>query len=242
MHDDKVLMDIHTRLLFTHDEDGHLLNINEPDGGGPAARLFLGRTQHGHVWRFHAGLPDTKRTELTALCADEPVSAEITQHPFHAEAYMRLLDAPITAGPAYWLPDAEKAALPDASTANIDVLTIDDTHVDTSALARVFDRHFGWLLRELPTWQPCASVLLDGHAVSICRSVRMTAEAHEGGVETAPEWRGCGFAKLAVAHWARAVAARSRAPFYSTSWGNSASQALARSLGFVQFGVDFEIF
>lgn len=41
-------------------------------------------------------------------------------------------------------------------------------------------------------------VVADGHAVSICRSVRQTGEAYEAGVETSPAYRGRGYAPCAT--------------------------------------------
>ena len=53
------LMILHVNCLYTHDENGRILFINEPDCQTvPAPRLFLGRTPEGNIWRFRAGLPD----------------------------------------------------------------------------------------------------------------------------------------------------------------------------------------
>ena len=42
-------------------------------------------------------------------------------------------------------------------------------------------------------------------AVSICCRVRVSAAAHEAGVETPPDFRGRGHGTRTVAAWARAV-------------------------------------
>jgi len=89
--------------------------------------------------------------------------------------------------------------------------------------------------------QPLFVVTCDGHAVSVCASVRQTSDAYEAGVETAVAHRGHGFAAPAVAAWAAAVRAMDRVPLYSTSWKNTASQAVARKLGLIQFGNDLHI-
>src|SRR5436853_2649306 len=99
-------MTIHVQALFTHDAHARLLFVNEPGGGGPAARLFLGRTREGNLWRFRADLPEVLIEELEALCADEPVGEELRSKPRHFEAYVRLLEthAPVQKlgmGPAY---------------------------------------------------------------------------------------------------------------------------------------------
>jgi len=65
--------------------------------------------------------------------------------------------------------------------------------------------------------------------------------AHEAGVETLPEFRGNGFAKEVTAGWARAVDALGAIPMYSTSWQNTASQAVAKKLGLICYGAEFHI-
>ena len=50
-----------------------------------------------------------------------------------------------------------------------------------------------------------AVLVVDGKAVSICASVRITDEGHEAGVDTAPPSRGRDYAALVVTAWANAV-------------------------------------
>ena len=93
----------------------------------------------------------------------------------------------------------------------------------------------------MPDWQPFLAIVEAGRAVSVCRSVRITGEAHEAGVETLPEFRGKGYAKDTVAAWARSVQSMGAMPLYSTSWENTASQAVVKKLHLVQYGADFHI-
>src|SRR5262245_52278295 len=99
-------MAIHVQALFIHDSDSRLMLVNEPDGGGPAPRLYLGRTRMGNLWRFRADLPAILIEELEALCVDEPAPAEFSAAPRHIEEYLRLLEthAPVRKlymGPAF---------------------------------------------------------------------------------------------------------------------------------------------
>jgi GNAT superfamily N-acetyltransferase len=231
------LVEIHAQALFTHDNDLRLLFVNEPGGSvAPAPRLFLGRTRAGNVWRFRAELPEKLCEELHALCADEPpVSAEFNEPPRHLETYIRLLEkhAPVQKpemGPAYHFPQnvlSPPRPLPLAVTEkNARMLLVGG---------------FEELVAELPAWQPFVALVEENRAVSVCRSVRITDKAHEAGVETLPDFRGKGYAREVAAEWALRVRAAGAIPMYSTSWQNSASQAVARKLHLNCYGVDFQL-
>ena len=233
MLDDRELLDVHARALFTHDERSRLLSVNEPGGRvAPAPRLFFCRTRTCNLWRFRADLPEALVGELEALCADEPAGAELGGGPRHAEEYARLLEshAPVReteAGPAYYFTEyAEPSG---------HLLAV------TGEKAELLRGGFEDFVDELPTWQPFVALVEGGRAVSVCRSVRITQAAHEAGVETLPEFRGRGFAKEVTAGWARLVRSTGALPFYSTSWENGASQAVARKLRLTMYAADFHI-
>jgi predicted GNAT family acetyltransferase len=116
------------------------------------------------------------------------------------------------------------------------------------AAIRVTDTNAAVLRPLLEPWfpdvqvgQPMFAVVVGGHAVSVCCSVRETAEAFEAGVETVAAHRRRGYAPRAVTAWAREVRAMGRVPLYSTSWQNEASRAVARALGLIHFGTDLHI-
>jgi RimJ/RimL family protein N-acetyltransferase len=229
---DQELMAIHVQALFTHDADSRLLFVNEPGGGDPAPRLFLGRTRTGNLWRFRADLPQILIEELEALCVDEPVGKEFHSKPRHFEAYVRLLatHAPVHKlwmGPAYRFAEYFE---PSRS-----LLAITETNAET--LRGGFEE----LVAELPDWQPFLAVVEDSRAVSVCRSVRITPDAHEAGVQTLSDFSGRGYAKDVVAGWARVVQSMGAIPLYSTSWENTASQAVAKKLHLVPYGADFHV-
>lgn len=233
MTDERELMAAHVRALFTHDARSRLLSANEPGGvGGPAPRLYLGRTRRGNLWRFRADLPEPLVEQLEALCRDEPAGAELHGPPRHAAEYVRLLEAhaPVReteAGPAYRFAAFTEPARP----------TVALTEGDAALLRGGFED----LTAELPEWQPFIALLEGGRAVSVCRSVRITPEAHEAGVETLPEFRGRGYAEEVAAAWALRVRSLGAVPMYSTSWENTASRAVARKLRLVEYGADFHI-
>ena len=62
-------------------------------------------------------------------------------------------------------------------------------------------------------------------------------QAAELAVETAPGYRRLGYARQVVAAWASHVLGEGKVAFYSHEVGNAASEALAHSLGVVQYAV-----
>lgn len=231
---DLELMNIHARALFTHNAESRILFVNEPSGAViPAPRLFLGRTREGNVWRFRADIPEKLCRELGALCADEPtVDVDFNEPPRYLEIFVRLLEreAPvreISSGPAYRF---TKFQMPSKL-----VLAVTENNAET------LEGGFEKLVGEIRAWQPFIALVEQNQAVSVCRSVRITPEAHEAGVETLPAFRGKGYAAAVSAEWARLVEAAGAAPLYSTSWENTASQAVARKLELKCFGADFQI-
>jgi RimJ/RimL family protein N-acetyltransferase len=229
---DQELMAIHVQALFTHDAHSRLLLVNEPGGGTPAPRLFLGRTREANLWRFRADLPEALIEELAALCMDEPIGKALHDPPRHVEAYVRLLETHVPVhelwmGPAYRFTQPLEPSRP--------VLTITETNAES--LRGGFEE----LIAELPDWQPFVALIEGRQAVSVCRSVRITPAAHEAGVETLPDFRGQGYAKDAVVGWARLVHSLGAMPLYSTSWENTASQALAKKLQLILYGADFHV-
>jgi RimJ/RimL family protein N-acetyltransferase len=225
-------MEMHVRALFTHDARSRLLSVNAPWGAAPAPRLFFGRTRAGNLWRFRADLPERLVAELEALWADEPAGTELRDQPRNFEACVRLLDrhAPVRKswlGPAYRFTEHLE---PSRS-----LLTITETNAES------LRGGFEDLLEELPTAQPFVAIVEDGRAVSVCRSVRITPAAHEAGVETRPDFRGKGYAQDVTAGWARLVRALGATPLYSTSWENTASQAVAKKLRLVLYGADCHV-
>jgi RimJ/RimL family protein N-acetyltransferase len=225
--DDREVMELHLRALFTHDARDRLVRVNEPGGGGEAPRFVLGRTRVGNLWRFRADLPRSLINEIEPLCMDEP--AEMDSAPRHFESYQRLL-APVRTvwmGPAYRFSEFLEPSRP--------LLAITDRNADK------LRGGFESLIAEPPAWQPFLALVEGDRIVSVCRSVRITPEAHEAGVETHPEFRGRGYASEVVAGWAHRVRSLGATPLYSTSWENPSSREVARKLRLVLFGTDFQV-
>ena len=224
-------MKLRIEALYTSDEEGRLLQVNEPNGQ-PAPRFHLGRTSVGYVCRFRADLDAGLVETLTEICRSETVGDVLPQAPSNQERYLSLLIAssPVehqSAGPAYRFP--------------LELPKIDAGIRVTAENAKVLEKHFEEWIEDPPTCQPMIGLVVDGHVVSLCASVRITPGVHEAGVETHPMFRGKGYAPLAVAAWAAAVRIEGANPVYSTSWENTASQAVARKLDQIRFGLDFNV-
>lgn len=225
-------LDSRVRCLFRHDQAGRITIANEC-GGARAPRFYLMRTPAAACWRFRDDLPAAIADQIEELCRDEPTRANLREPPRHARRYRALLEAdmPIErewSGPAYRFPRSVAAP-----TGEVVAITL----VNTDLLVADFA---DWL-PDTGWRDPMVALLHEGRVVSLCASVRITPAAHEAGVETLPAVRGRGFAGGVVAAWARAVRNLGAEPLYSTSWENTASQAVARKLGLVPFGSDFHV-
>lgn len=223
------LMEMHIRALYVHDEQARLITINDWQHG-PAPRFFLGRTNLGNIWRFRHDLPQVICDELEALCKTEIVTS--SERPRHEGAYLRILaaQAPIE---KVWFGSAFRFA--NAITHAVELIQINEQN------AHLLQGGLQEWIPDMRYQQPAVALLVDGQAVAICASVRITENAHEAGVETVAAQRGKGYAVKVVAAWARAVNKRGALPLYSLSDENIASKNVAKRLGLSQFGVDFHI-
>jgi RimJ/RimL family protein N-acetyltransferase len=223
------LMQFHVQALYIHNEQGRIIAINQWDGGS-VPRFFLGRTTAGNVWRFRADLPEHLVNELTALCLEETGAGLLS--PKHKDKYIQLLSAQeevkqLWQGPVYW---CSRAAMPAVQPIAI-----------KEANAYFLEGGLEPWLPDVPHRQPFMAAIEDGQAVAVCASVRITPKAHEAGVETLPAYRQRGHAASAVAGWTQTLLKNKIIPLYSTSWENTASQNVAKKVGFEFFGTDFHI-
>jgi RimJ/RimL family protein N-acetyltransferase len=227
------LIETQARTLFTHDPNGRIVTINEPDGDS-APRFFLGRTTTGNLCRFRHDVPDDIVAELTALFNREPIPPDLRTPPVYLAAYQKILasHAPTRVaehGPAYYFP---AVISPPAD--------IETTRM-TRENAPMLQANFGWMIPALHLMPPVYAVVQAGAAVAVCFSSRIPSVADEAGVNTLEAYRGRGYAAAVVASWANAIRGLGRIPLYSTSWGNTASQSVARKLGLIMYGDDLSL-
>ena len=103
-------MTLHIAALFTHDSEGRMLRINEPDGrGGIAPRFLLGQTRKGSILRFRADVDADRQRELQEESARMPRGGDrlVVVADEHQHARSQLFDShgarPVVAM-APWLP------------------------------------------------------------------------------------------------------------------------------------------
>lgn len=231
MIDDHDLMRLHVQTLFTHNQRGDLVTVNDA-GSRPAPRFFMGITRHGAVRRFRVDVDSATRTALIEL-SDRHLSLlgalDVLEHLVEYHTVLTRA-APVQrsgAGPAFQCP----IRFMDSASA----VRISETN------SYVLKRHLEAWIPDVQAAQPMFAVLLHGEAVAVCASVRKSESAHEAGVETAAPYRGRGYGARAVTAWAGAVRECGWAALYSTSWRNGGSRALARKLGLQLFGTDLHI-
>jgi hypothetical protein len=233
-------MERHVEALYTHDAHGRLLRVREHNGA-PAPRFFLGRTPGGLLCRCRQDVGDALCSALKASTAADPVdfSTEVASEgrAVDASRYVNLLAPPtkVWCGPAFRFPTeiVEPPARHVAADGAIVLVTGDNVDVLRPLLAP-------WV-PDVKLSPPLMALVVDGQAVAVCASVRITDTVHEAGVDTAAPFRGRGYAPKVVAAWAQAVRTLGAEPLYSTSWHNTASRAVARKLELIVYGTDLSV-
>jgi hypothetical protein len=225
------LMRLHIEALFTHDADGDMLRVNEPNGA-VAPRFFLGRTAEGVVLRFRHDVGRGTRREIEAACEKQLAQPRPLDMPTDPLPYQQILDR---AGPVEktWLGSA--FCIPPTIQATAATVAI------TSENAELLRPLLEVWLPDVGPCQPLVARNVDERAVSLWCSGRRTKPAHEAAVETAIAYRNRGYGSEVVRAWARAVYAAGALPLYSITWENSASRAVMRKLEVSSFGTDLHI-
>jgi hypothetical protein len=221
---------IQLETLFRLDPSGRLRCVNEP-GDPLAPRVWIGRGSERVIWRVRYDLDDRIVQAIEQVLARVAPTGDLEPEPACRAELLALL-APVAdeyRGPAFILPDAPN--LPHG-VAEAVAIGGHNRGVLQPHLAG-FDADIGRA--------PMAAVLVDGVAVSVCYSSRVGTQADEAGLETAPAFRGRGYALAAVSAWAAIVRAQGRLALYSTTWSNLASRSVARRLGAQLYGEDWSL-
>ena len=212
--------------LFVLSDRGRIISTREPrPSPGPAFILIRGSTEV--AWAMREDVADDVAEELDDLARREPWSAEWERPPIYTRRYQAALRGHIGWGPAFEFPE------PLATTGGV-------VEVHDEALLQ---HHFpGWGAGEIEAGaSPVMAMLVDDRAVSACFCSRRSDVAAEAGLDTAPAFRGRGYAARVTSAWAAAVRASGRTPLYSTSWTNASSLAVARKLGLRIYATNWSI-
>lgn len=225
-------MQLHIGALYTYDNNGRVQGCNQFNGG-LVPRFHLARTEEGNFCVYRSDVPDQLITLIQQLVLQEPPLDDPEAPPVFENEYLELLSgySPVEAvwhGPAYRFTTVDGANDPN-------IVKIDRSNKG------LLEAHMDDWLGDVQHRDPFLALLDGGHAVAVCASARITPEAHEAGVETAPTHRRRGYAARVVAAWAKAVSDANAEPLYSTSWDNRASQGVAHSLNLDLIGTDFHV-
>ena len=231
MIDPEYLTRTHVETIFTLDASRRLRTVNAPEGG-PVPRVFIGQTSAGNRCWFRHDVGEERIHALETLCGQESRVVDLAKQSISAKPYEDVLRADsevehVYAGPAYCFPDR----IAGGSTAEF----------IQEAQKGLLEPYLVEWLNDVGDCQPFAIRQADGYAVSLCATVRRSAEAEEAGVETHADFRGRGFAGEVVSAWARSVRESGRTPLYSTSWTNHGSLAVAKKLELVQYAAVLHI-
>ena len=206
--------------------------VNQWDGG-PVPVFHYAWSKEESVCRLRADVTQALAQELQTYFEKEDHSRDCFAGPEFAEAYKDLIGRDfriqnIWHGVAYWR--TEPVVL---SSQRTRVLAPEDAEM---------------LQADLEPWRPDLAhraPFVVAHnteqAISVCASVRITPQAHEAGVETMHAYRRGGYGDAAVRRWTNEVLALGAIPLYSTSKDNTASQRLARRVGYSEIGYEFYI-
>jgi hypothetical protein len=225
------LMQMHIKSLFTLNDDLRLLNINEPwDTTKPAPRFIMGRTIMGEIiYYFRHDVPEDIISKVTGLCLKEPIIKNANERPRYLEEYLECFQSNnYTEERCFYVSDSGEKIR--------DSILLDSKNVNTFT-----SDGFEWLKEEFPFSLPCAAIVREEQALSICRSVRISNKAHVAGIETMEAFRGQGYAHDVLFKWAHEVRQLGCEPLYSTLSSNFSSLRVAQKANLFCFGVCFTV-
>ncbi|MGE7891104.1 GNAT family N-acetyltransferase [Bacillus cereus] len=218
------LIAIQVEVLFVHSPVGKMKCVNEK-GNPKAPRFFLGRTREGSITRYHCNVDDKTISKIEKLIREPSNHIGIAK-------IINVLNEERTVeniwmGPAFMLPN----------NLHKPTRTIQITEKNKELLRENFSN----LIEQMEWRQPYFAIVQNEKVVSICCSARSTPVAAEASVETLAEFQGNGYGTDVVTAWAISIQEEKRIPLYSTSWDNYASQAVARKLKLINYGMNLHI-
>lgn len=220
MTDPLDLIRLHMALECVGLDDHNQLVRIPGDNPDTVHRVYIARHDRGDSLFFRADVPAATCKKLAHLRA-----ADFFEAPERVTAILEA-DAPVTeqhVGKSYVFPESVAVA---RYPGVVRLSQLDP------ALVQAYDPELTLAGREV------FGILEDGQIVSTCESSRESAAAGEAWVRTLEAYRRRGYARLVTGAWAQDLMLRGKTPFYSHRWENLASQAVAQSLGLIQYIAD----
>ncbi len=230
---DQILLRQRIELRYRLDAAGRLVGENLPedpaDRNAPSLYACLGADLLVYAFRHDVSAERVEHATAVLEALADALFESPDQFADAGEAIAATWGegAALRAGPIYRVP----RGLPQ----DPDVVLVAAAQSD--ALARSFPHTHA----HLAALAPCAARLVDGNAVSICRTVRRSRFALEAGVDTVEAHRGRGYGAGVVAAWAEQAWQAGQVPCFSMDWSNEASLNLARRLGMMAIGAEFSL-
>ncbi len=223
---------LHLDALYAYDQRERMTAVNQWDGGA-VPRVHLAWNETGFVYRFRDDLPTETCVELAALLNQAPLPSNSVEPSVVNDCKLvveRLNPVVrVSSGPIYYRTDS-----------------VTEAEQETTIINKV-NAHL--LKHEMGDWSVDVghrllfiATVANGQAVAVCASSRVTAAAHEAGVETSLNFRRRGYASTAVRRWTNEVLKLGAVALYSTSWSNTASQAVAQKLEYSYAGAELSLF
>jgi RimJ/RimL family protein N-acetyltransferase len=209
-----------------------------PCSGGPSDRDLhrlqlglerIGVEEENTLVRIPGDNPDDIPRLLVVEFEDEYEA--FFRHDLPARVRERLEDV----SPELAFTDREVVSAILAEDSPIEEVSFFVSYVFPQELTRKLYPGVGLLPEENEIGKPVFGVVVGGEVVSACSSVREDERCAEAYVWTEPGYRQRGYARQTVSAWAYDLQRRGKVPFYSHQAENTASRAVARSLGLRQF-------
>ena len=226
----KELLERHIEALFILNSQSKLTAINEPwDKTKPAPRLYVGKAIDGNIiYKFSCNVPSETLEKLEYHIKKE--TANTNDGIEYIQEYLKILESKNYSGEISYYYDNGK-----------DIIIDDCNIIDENNIKEYTLNEFEWLKDEIKYCQPCYGIINNGYIISVCRSVRITKEAHEAGIETDEKHRGNNLAGKVLIKWAEDVKNRGCIPLYSTLKENKASQRVAEKTLLKKIGIGISI-
>jgi len=227
------LLRLELETLWVLDREGRIVRSTSPDV--PYEPLLVVAAHPGApVWAASAQVPATLMDGLAAAVADAAPIDDVGWQPSTAAEILAILRtaglgalAPAMGGPSWRIPATMRRRRTGAELCTSHDLALD------ALQGRMPEQD-----RRLT--EPWVVAMVAGEVAAVCETARSTAHGVEAGVWTYEPHRRQGLAVAVTAAWSELVT--DRTAFYSTSWDNDASQAVARRLDLEPLGHWWQVF